>query len=569
MNLKEILDIPALQKMMEALYQASGFPCGLISREGEILVAVGWQDICQKFFRQHPETLRRCQESDAMLAGSLRPGEFSVYQCANGLIDMATPIVLEDVHVATLFLGQFFFSPPDPSQFRQMAAEYGFPETEFCQAFARVPVISRKKAEEIMEFYARLAGLLINLGTRQLTASRREHEKAEALLRLQRLAETTQDGVWEWNVATGEVYFSDQYYQMLGYSPGAFPASFASWEGLLHPDDLAPSQKTVTDYLARGGAGFDIEFRMRHQDGSYRWIMGRGRMVEADSEGRPAKLVGIHIDISQRKAREQALENDNQELSRLVAERTARLEDYTRELEAFSYSVSHDLRAPLRAVDGFALAMEEDYGHQLDATGLDYLHRMRKASCRMSDLIDDMLKLSRITRRELVYQQIDFTELCWELAEELNQAKPGESMDWEIEDGMTLHGDRGLLRVAMVNLLENAWKFTAGGEAARIRIFCRRQGEQVSFCIEDNGQGFDMKYASRLFAPFSRLPNSGEQPGNGIGLATVQRIIHRHGGGIAVDSTPGKGSCFCFYLGGAEGEEPSLEFQGAAPAEWQ
>jgi PAS domain S-box-containing protein len=569
-NLKDIVDIAALQSLMESLYQASGFMCGLVAVDGEILVAVGWQDLCQKFFRCHPATAKLCQESDISIAGDLAKGKFSLYECANGLYDMATPIIIDDVHVATMFLGQFLFRPPDRDKFGRIADRYSFPREAFMEAVDKIPIIAEAQANRIMVFYAELAGMIVDLGQKGLHEMRQAKKIEEASLRLRQVYETTQDGIWEWDIATGEIQFTDQYYTMLGYEPGELPASFATWQNLLHPDDVEPSLVIVHRYLANGGSGFDMEFRMRHKNGSYRWIMGRGRTVEQASDGSPLNVVGIHIDITLQKMKERELEQYNQELSQLVAERTARLEDYAKELEAFSYSVSHDLRSPLRAIDGFATALEEDYGAELNLEARDYLQRMRNASQKMGYLIDDLLKLSGITRKELLFSRVDLSVICYDLRDELMSREPARQIDWEIEAGLAIRGDKGLLRVVMNNLLENAWKYTRDSQDATIKVYQKNVEGCQMICVADNGIGFEMKYADKLFGPFQRLHSHQDWPGNGIGLATVQRIVHRHGGMIRGEGSLGKGSTFSFYLGNEDALQegpPGLVTQ--APAGWR
>jgi signal transduction histidine kinase len=238
------------------------------------------------------------------------------------------------------------------------------------------------------------------------------------------------------------------------------------------------------------------------------------------------------------------IEHSNQELSSL-----------NRELESFSYSVSHDLRAPLRSMDGFSLALLEDYGDRLDDEARDYLQRIRAASQRMGRLIDDLLGLSRVTRAELNLRPVDLSALGREIAETLAQQQPQRKVRWEIEDGIVVLADRALMQVALQNLLENAWKFTGKTDEPLIRLGARQRDGQLEIQVADNGAGFDMAYSSRLFGAFQRLHHEGEFPGTGIGLATVQRILRRHGGEVGVDAAPGQGASFRFTLRGVEDEQ--------------
>jgi signal transduction histidine kinase len=217
-----------------------------------------------------------------------------------------------------------------------------------------------------------------------------------------------------------------------------------------------------------------------------------------------------------------------------------------KELESFSYSVSHDLRSPLRSMDGFSLALLEDYGDRLDDDARDSLQRIRAASQRMGRLIDELLGLARVTRAELRIQDIDLSAMAEEIAATLARAEPERHVRWEIEKSILVRGDRELIAIALQNLLANAWKFTSKVEEAVIRVGTRYEGGvQVCF-VSDNGAGFDMAYASRLFGAFQRLHHESDFPGTGVGLATVQRVMHRHGWSLGAQASPGQGATFYF-----------------------
>ena len=228
-----------------------------------------------------------------------------------------------------------------------------------------------------------------------------------------------------------------------------------------------------------------------------------------------------------------------------------------KELESFSYSVSHDLRSPLRSMDGFSLALLEDYGDRLDDEARDSLQRIRAASQRMGRLIDELLGLARVTRAELRIQDVDLSAMAEEIASTLVRAEPERRVRWEIEKGIFVRGDRELIAIALQNLLANAWKFTGKVEEAVIRVGTRLEGgEQVCF-VSDNGAGFDMAYASRLFGAFQRLHHESDFPGTGVGLATVQRVMHRHGWSLGAQASPGQGATF--YFGPREQDDERRE----------
>ncbi|MFC1763558.1 PAS domain S-box protein [Planctomycetota bacterium] len=269
-------------------------------------------------------------------------------------------------------------------------------------------------------------------------------------------------------------------------------------------------------------------------------------------EGKDYKLAFVH-DISERRLAEEELANYRDHLEELVHQRTAELKAANNELESFAYSVSHDLRAPLRSMSGFSQAVAEDYGDRLDDTGRDYLQRIRRAAGNMGVLIDDLLNLSRVTRSTLKCRQVDVSHLARHVVENLQQHDPLRQVEVDIADGVHVYGDPGLLEVVLQNLLGNAWKFTAKAELPRIVFEVREEpGDQI-YCVRDNGAGFDMAYADKLFGVFQRLHSASEFEGTGVGLATVQRIVQRHGGRIWAESTLGQGATFYFTLTGTAG----------------
>ena len=258
--------------------------------------------------------------------------------------------------------------------------------------------------------------------------------------------------------------------------------------------------------------------------------------------------MGIAIDDTARVLAERELQRHRESLEQLVAERTAELTLINRELEAFSYSVSHDLRAPLRGIDGFSQALLEDYGSRLDDTGRDYLNRVRRGAQRMGSLIDDLLALARVTRVPIRFAAVELVGPAREVVAELREQHPDRGVEIILPTKLEAVGDRGLLKVVLQNLIGNAWKYTALQSQARIEIGSLEGDGETIFFVRDNGVGFDMTYSDKLFTPFQRLHVGKEFEGSGIGLATVQRIVHRHGGRVWAEATVGEGAVFYFSL---------------------
>ncbi len=255
-------------------------------------------------------------------------------------------------------------------------------------------------------------------------------------------------------------------------------------------------------------------------------------------------------EVAERTRAEQEVLRLNQELESRVQQRTAQLESANRELEAFCYSVSHDLRAPLRAIDGFSQALIEDFPDSVPEEARRYLGKIRFSAGRMGQLIEDLLNLSKVSRGALERSSVNLSGVAAEVASELQQREPARAVEVSIWEEMVVDGDARLLRVALENLMGNAWKFTARTAKARIEVGALRDGGQATYFVRDNGAGFDMKFVGKLFGAFQRLHQANDYPGTGIGLATVQRIVHRHGGRIWADAQPGKGAVFFFTLTG-------------------
>jgi PAS domain S-box-containing protein len=300
--------------------------------------------------------------------------------------------------------------------------------------------------------------------------------------------------------------------------------------------------------ILRGEKLHGVELRVRRIQGDWQRVCSYGGTLVQDADGHPLMAVVTISDITERRQAADLIHQLNTDLERRVVERTAQLQSANNELEAFCYSVSHDLRAPLRSLDGFSQALLEDYSDKLDAQGQNYLGRIRAGSQRMGQLIDDLLSLSRVSRGEVSRELVDLSKMAHEVADELRATAPQRDAEFVVAEGLIAKTDPRLLRIVLTNLFGNAWKFTAKRPHARIEFGSTGENRGKEYFMRDNGAGFDQAYSSKLFGAFQRLHAASDFPGTGIGLATVQRIIQRQGGRVWAEGKVEQGATFHFTL---------------------
>jgi PAS domain S-box-containing protein len=375
---------------------------------------------------------------------------------------------------------------------------------------------------------------------------RAEEELAETTGLLERTQQISKTGGWEYDLATGKLTWTDEVYRLYGSERRYGPVELERAMSAFDPES-ALIISAALERLVADGEESDLEVGLIRADGQRIWVRVVGQAVI--DGGRVVRVHGIIADVSDRRLVEEELRTLNAELEQRVAARTAALRRANSELESFAYSVSHDLRAPLRALDGFSKALLEDYVAKLDEEGRHYLERIRAAAVRMGNLIDQVLQLSRLSRRRFQRVRVDMSLLASEVVAELNDAEPDRPGAVEIQDGLFAEADRELVRTLLQNLLANAYKFTSKTQDPGIRFGAVDQEGALVYYVADNGAGFDMAHAKgRLFHPFHRLHRESEFPGDGIGLATVARCVHRHGGEVWAEGAVNQGATFYFSL---------------------
>jgi PAS domain S-box-containing protein len=375
---------------------------------------------------------------------------------------------------------------------------------------------------------------------RQMEAEQRRSEQ-----RFRVMVETAQEGVWTIDAEARTNYVNQYMASMLGYTVqemlGKPLYSFLDEEG------WQQARKNL-DRQGQAPRGEVKDFRFLRKDGSIIWT-SLSTTPLFDEQGRYLGSLAMVTDITQRRAAEEQVRQLNAELERRILERTAQLEFSNRELEAFAYTVAHDLRTPLRSIASFSDALVEDCGAQIDEVGQDYLRRIVGGARRMSELIDGILALSRVNSTALNTRPCDLSAMARAVLDQLQQLQPERTVRLSVQEGLVEPGDPQLLRTVFENLLGNAWKFTRERPEAEIAFSATRDEKGVrTYQVRDNGAGFDMAYREKLFGVFQRLHTQQEFEGNGVGLAAVQRIIRRHGGRIWAEGQPGQGATFFFTL---------------------
>lgn len=364
----------------------------------------------------------------------------------------------------------------------------------------------------------------------------------------QRLAwvlEATRPGIWETNLVTGHMTVNARWAEMLGYTVEALePTTFDTWRRLVHPTDLERADRILQSHWAGDIDYYECDLRMRHRAGHWVWINDRGRVHQRDGQGRALFMSGTHLDISERVAAQEQVRALNASLEARVASRTGELERTLKDMEAISYSIAHDLRAPLRSVNGFAAIIAEEEAEHLSATGRDMFERIARSSRNMGQMLTDMLELLRVVRVELEAVPVDLRALALAAREALGTS--AEQARLEIGPMPLALGDATLLRQVLINLMDNALKYARHRPQAVLQLGFDARAR--AYFLRDNGMGFDMARAGKLFGLFQRLHAGGDVPGTGVGLAIVARIVERHGGRIWAESAPGEGATFWWTL---------------------
>jgi nitrogen-specific signal transduction histidine kinase/ligand-binding sensor protein len=513
-TLSELIDLSNIQKLAEAHYEISGMPIGIIDAiDGSVLVGVGWQDICTRFHRANPSSLKACQESDDYIKSHLVEGEACHYRCKHGLWDIGVPIMVAKRHLATLFLGQFFYEgeTADRDYFVRQAQQYGYDPSGYLAALDRVPVFTKEKVDSIITYNKSFSKFIAEL-------AEHSQQHIESAAKYQAVVESFDGFIYICSSDYRVEFMNDKFINWIGKEPvGEF-----CYEILHERDSICPW--CVND---RVFAGETVRWEVQSPKDERWYYVVNVPIYNADGSMSKQSMI---MDITERKRMETELQNKNYELER------------------FAYTVSHDLKSPLITIRGFAGAICADLAAGRDDRVDKDLQRICDASDKMMSLLDNLLQLSRIGRVINPPEPVDMTCLVNEVVGNLTTIlQEGNAQVFVQFDLPTVSCDRQRILEVLQNLIENAVQYRGEQSGLQIRIGLREEDGRQVFFVQDNGVGIAPKYHQHIFGLFNRLQT--QIPGNGIGLALVKRIIEEHGGSVWVESEgEGAGSTFCFSL---------------------
>ncbi len=531
-NLAELIDLPRLRSLLERLHSFRKIPVAVIGHDGTLLA--DYNGDARRNKRSHSPygcIIPLLQKST--------PGSRSqVLNCSHACANLVFPIMTGPFCSGWLVLyhiahEQALQMKAVPNPQAESASVQEFPEY----------------INELKVYYAELADMLAYEACLKMEHERSSQALAERDRLFHLVTDNMIDSIWLMDLNLNFTYATPSVYRKRGYTMEEMRS--IPLDRHMTAESYRKATQMMVDSLQleqdHDNINYTVDMEYYRKDGSTFWSETHLRFVR-NEEGRVSGILGVGRDITERKLAEQRILHLNQELESRVRERTAQLHAVNKDLESFSYSVAHDLKAPLRAMDGFSRILLDDFQDGLDEQGRHYLNRIRQASSKMSQLIDGLLRLSQVSRQSLFIRHTDLARLAQEAIDELRSSEPGRQLQFTSPKKMIVIADTGLMRIAMNNLVANAWKFTSQRDEARIELGLEeRPGETVVY-IKDNGVGFENSSAIKLFQPFQRLHRQDEFDGSGIGLAIVHKIIERHHGEIWAESSPGQGARFIFTL---------------------
>jgi PAS domain S-box-containing protein len=569
-ELADIIDMRAIQSLMDDFHALTLFPASIVDLKGNVLVAMGWQDICTRFHRAHPTTRGHCMESDLHLSRGIPVGEFRLYKCKNNMWDIATPIMVGGRHLGNLFSGQFFFEGErmDYDLFRSQAAQHGFDEVDYIAALERVPLLNRGTMERGMAFLVKLCQMISLLGYTNIKLARSLTERtalADSLKRSEecyRLAmEGVNNGLWDWDLKTDKVYYSSGWKAMLGYTEDELENRLDTWKRLVHPQDLEPTLALMRDLVEAGSEKCEAEIRMRHKDGHYLDVLSRAFL---HSEGETKRMVGTHVDITARKRAED---------ERALVEAQLRQAQKMESLGTLASGIAHDFNNILGIIVGYAEMAEWDTDEASPVRA--NLKQVQKAAHRAKDLVRQILAFSRQSEQQKKPIQVGL--IVKEAMKMLRASLPSTiEVKVDIASKSVVLADPTQIHQVLMNLCTNASHAMQerGGilEVSLTDVHLHsgsinpqsglNPGRYVRLGVRDTGHGIDSITKERIFDPF--FTTKGQGVGTGLGLAVVHGIAQSHGGATEVESVLDRGTIFHVFLPAVDNAR-TVECKEASP----
>ena len=545
-SLAELIEPATLQSLMDDFYKLTRVPVSIVDSEGQVLVGVGWQDICTKFHRVHPETCQACIESDTELSAGVVAGEFRVYQCKNHMRDIATPVMVRGQQAGNVFSGQFFFDDEtiDYELFSEQARRYGFDEQEYIAALDRAPRLSRGSVETALTFFVKLAQMVSRLADANLALAQNIEERRDLVRSLQhsendlaRAQAVARTGSWRLDARSQRLVWSAEVYRMFGVPPET-PLTYELFLAQVHPDDRASVDRAWGAALT--GAPYDIDHRIV-AGGTVKWVRERAQL-EFDRQGSLTGALGTVQDITERKQLEEQLRD-----------KADRLAEANRLKDEFLATLSHELRTPLQSILGWSQMLAQ--GPLDPETTQRAMASISRNALSQSQLVADILDVSRIITGKLSVdvEAVDLRSVVANAVESIRPAAAAKRLDLQIalddRQPMCVSGDAGRLQQVFWNLMSNAVKFTPAG--GRIRVGVERLGSQVQIQVQDSGMGIAQAFLPYVFDRFSQVDSSTTRRhgGLGLGLAIVRHLVELHGGTVRAESEgEGRGATFTILL---------------------
>jgi PAS domain S-box-containing protein len=558
--LDDVMDVRAIQALMDDFYRLTHIPMALIDLKGKVLVGVGWQEICTRYHRQHPETFDHCIESDTLLTAGIPEGEFRLYKCMNNMWDAATPLMVGGKHLGHLFTGQFFFDDelPDYEAFRSTAARYGFPEADYMAALDAVPRVSRESIDTAMAYFMKFAAMVSRLsyGNIKLARTLTERESLMQSLKESELfySQTLESIPGMVFTTRPDGYCDFQSRQWVEFTGVPMVEHLGDgWNRLLHPDDR-PRAYEAWRAAVEGRATYDLEYRVKRRDGEYEWFKVIGRPIR-DAAGEIVKWFGVAVNIDANKKAEEDLR---------CAREAAEAASLAKSL--FLANMSHELRTPLTGVLGM---LEMAQSGSLDEKQREAIETAHMSGRLLLMIINDILDLTRLESGKLVFEEHPFSlhDLVTGSVDVFTPQVRHKGLDLvrRVSDDVPANvvGDRVRLQQVLTNLVGNAVKFTESGKVVLEISAGEKTAEgkrEITFTVTDTGIGIAHDKMEMIFDSFCQadVSHTRQYGGTGLGLAISREIVERMGGTITCESTLGKGSSFSFTIPFLEADPDSV-----------